>query len=722
MQQRSHRHFLSHTLEHLVAVFAVLAIAVGMGLVGKSLGTPSGGMLAQTSGETWVNLTATTTNASALPIEVSFSAQPGPEARCDTGSPLTPVFFLVTKAAGGEFVISSDTGMNNARLDWGEYFFPNGKYSWDASVKTGFIGMGELHGEFVINNLCALLPASVSVVSSGSVSSSVSHLPIAASTTGVSVPAPPQAERVVATQAASRPQLRLFVDNKPKPTGAVFDAELLELRVTTTAGEKVFVSAINESGDIGVLGYAEKDDLLSKDGVDVWTYEYDMGRSPGGVYKIFATAVGMNKKEILSERMSVEVRHVVAAMKDNIGLATPTYSGGALSTSVRVSPEEKRAIIDRVSDPASCTNEEECHIYCNNLPNVNNQCITYVRHSRATLFSGGQSLLDGVDSARIALLLGDTDRRSKDIPELIRSPEEFRQYCADMAHAEVCTKALVRNDMGRSDALLAMKASITRSREEEMKIFTERVGARVFIDSDGDGVTDYDEVNIYGTDPDRVDTDGDGFPDGAELLARTNPRGGERLLVATSSVGSSVDALEIFSDESVRHENPIIAGILESTLLTVRDVIVAELGTSESGSTTIKKLKIEGLAPANSFVTVYIFSDPIVVTVKADARGAWAYILDKNLLDGTHHVYGAITDVGGRIIAKSEPLAFLKESAAVSVSGVPAESGVTDIRSWRGASLYAMIAVVIGVLGFSFSIIGFIMKRKKGSDMNLADI
>lgn len=38
------------------------------------------------------------------------------------------------------------------------------------------------------------------------------------------------------------------------------------------------------------------------------------------------------------------------------------------------------------------------------------------------------------------------------------------------------------------------------------------------IDSDGDGLSDWDEVNIYGTDPYNPDTDGDGLSDGDEVL------------------------------------------------------------------------------------------------------------------------------------------------------------------------------------------------------------
>ena len=43
------------------------------------------------------------------------------------------------------------------------------------------------------------------------------------------------------------------------------------------------------------------------------------------------------------------------------------------------------------------------------------------------------------------------------------------------------------------------------------------------IDSDGDGLKDADERRIYGTDPKRADTDGDGMDDGWEVAHGLNP-------------------------------------------------------------------------------------------------------------------------------------------------------------------------------------------------------
>ncbi len=48
------------------------------------------------------------------------------------------------------------------------------------------------------------------------------------------------------------------------------------------------------------------------------------------------------------------------------------------------------------------------------------------------------------------------------------------------------------------------------------------------IDTDGDGLTDQDEINIYKTDPNNPDTDGDGLSDGDEVIKyRTDPLKGD---------------------------------------------------------------------------------------------------------------------------------------------------------------------------------------------------
>ena len=43
------------------------------------------------------------------------------------------------------------------------------------------------------------------------------------------------------------------------------------------------------------------------------------------------------------------------------------------------------------------------------------------------------------------------------------------------------------------------------------------------LDTDGDGLTDFEEINYYGTDPNNADTDGDGVTDGDEVAQGTDP-------------------------------------------------------------------------------------------------------------------------------------------------------------------------------------------------------
>jgi len=63
------------------------------------------------------------------------------------------------------------------------------------------------------------------------------------------------------------------------------------------------------------------------------------------------------------------------------------------------------------------------------------------------------------------------------------------------------------------------------SQRNESSYSNEITHAIAAVDTDGDGLSDQDEINIHGTDPNRADTDGDGLSDGAEItLYGTDPR------------------------------------------------------------------------------------------------------------------------------------------------------------------------------------------------------
>ncbi|TAK96542.1 hypothetical protein EPO05_01625 [Patescibacteria group bacterium] len=69
--------------------------------------------------------------------------------------------------------------------------------------------------------------------------------------------------------------------------------------------------------------------------------------------------------------------------------------------------------------------------------------------------------------------------------------------------------------------LLAMQSDPGKATEVQLTQVDYQKGT--IIDSDFDGLTDQGEVQLFGTDPKSVDTDGDGFSDGVEQLRGTNP-------------------------------------------------------------------------------------------------------------------------------------------------------------------------------------------------------
>ena len=83
------------------------------------------------------------------------------------------------------------------------------------------------------------------------------------------------------------------------------------------------------------------------------------------------------------------------------------------------------------------------------------------------------------------------------------------------------------------------------------------------VDSDGDGLSDAEEVDTHMTDPLLPDTDGDGLEDGAELIYNTNP----------NSVDSDQDGLED------GHQKIQAPQFLESLIQMVQVIFIIMTGT-----------------------------------------------------------------------------------------------------------------------------------------------
>lgn len=583
---------------------------------------------------------------------------------------------------------------------------------------------------------------------------------------------PTSTSPVTPTEAPFVPTLRLVVDDhQVTALSRVFDRELLEMRATTLPAQSVQFLALSLDGAfkpaIKELGKGGRDELLSRDGKEVWTYTVDMGGFPSGSYRLFARVRTLANVVLETAPVSISVQHLNQLTTS----ANPPVESGELPPATAT----REQILLRVQDPSTCQNRQECQVYCSSSGIASQKCVDFARVQSAagyneTLiasdvtklqetirdqFSGkltefisraaytgttsvratGTSSIQvaGVTSTPLWVYPNVTERPSladvlplpvleatvanplklaAELPAEVHTPADFQSYCGTLEHVERCTKIITNIAPDLSSALKQQEDIVQRVEQHASQVIEQRTGARVFTDTDGDGISDYDEINIFHTDPNKRDTFNTGYSDGATLLSQASGQG--QVAGTTTSAG-------IVLAGGLAVENPKITGTTQSNIMNVASVAALELKDTPDGKKDVAKALFKGKALPNSFVKLYLFSDPIVVTVKTDDQGNWSYILDKTLPDGAHSAYVAMVDNGGRILAKSSPLPFVKEASALTVEAAGPDVGIPETTGmFNGLSPLALIALVVGILGLGLSVIGAVIgirhSKKMGGD------
>lgn len=230
-------------------------------------------------------------------------------------------------------------------------------------------------------------------------------------------------------------------------------------------------------------------------------------------------------------------------------------------------------------------------------------------------------------------------------------------------------EALVREETGVEVDLSTHSRNVIRKVKKETEEFRKQInslnsrgGLALYRDTDNDGVSDYDETHIYFTNPQNAFTSGSSLTDG------------ERILFGFNAHSTSTERIAV--------ESPEIAGMVTDAIFEVNKISKAK-----------EKLKFEGRALPNSFVTLYIFSTPIVVTVKANEDGKWEYMLDAQLEDGEHTLYVASVNNAGKILAKSAKVPFTKTAEAIDFT--PLEATVTAPTPLNTLQENALIVAVL---------------------------
>lgn len=206
-------------------------------------------------------------------------------------------------------------------------------------------------------------------------------------------------------------------------------------------------------------------------------------------------------------------------------------------------------------------------------------------------------------------------------------------------------------------------------------------------DSDKDGLPDREEIRL-GTDPLNPDSDQDGFLDGSEVKLGFDP-------------------LKPSPADKIKYQEPEKTKVKISENLKIERVDLVVTKEKE------RALKIQGKALPYTFVTLYIYSLPIVVVAKADSQGNWEYILDKPLAEGQHKVYATVTNNRGEIEESSEPFVFAKSGENIVRIFGPSEASVASPAEVLQKSFAVLIVGLIFLaLGIAFIIMSLLLRKK----------
>lgn len=257
-----------------------------------------------------------------------------------------------------------------------------------------------------------------------------------------------------------------------------------------------------------------------------------------------------------------------------------------------------------------------------------------------------------------------------------------------------------------SDTASTSKTSDSGDTNVEGQTTQETVdAAKVIMDDDGDGIPNAEEVRL-GTDPKVADSDGDGYLDGDEVKNGYNP--------LQASLGNKED--------KILFQSPKEQGDINEKYI-VEKVELVKVENGDPQMLPEKLLKITGKALPDMFVTLYIYSeDPIIVTVKTDELGNWTYDLDKNIAEGEHEVYVAVTDNTGKITAKSNPLKFIKtvEAATVIPEAYAQETdkNISPMEKSKNTFVSMAIAIVAIFLSIALILIGVVTYKHQSNEAN----
>ncbi len=215
---------------------------------------------------------------------------------------------------------------------------------------------------------------------------------------------------------------------------------------------------------------------------------------------------------------------------------------------------------------------------------------------------------------------------------------------------------------------------------QRKQVIDSRAGEMMYVDTDQDGLSDYDETYIYKTDPENAHTKG------------TEKTDGEKVREGIDPLSDNADRIAY---QDPREDK---TAYVSSTYRVDKVQLIKEGG---------EKLAFEGKAVPNSYVTLFIYSTPLVATVRTDDSGTWTYETDQKLEDGEHQIYVATVDGSGEIVTRSNPILFTKsaEAATIGIAG-SLQSSIGVHTFLKDNFILITLAVLIAVVVLTMMFVG----------------
>ena len=168
---------------------------------------------------------------------------------------------------------------------------------------------------------------------------------------------------------------------------------------------------------------------------------------------------------------------------------------------------------------------------------------------------------------------------------------------------------------------------------------------------------------------------------------------GDKVISTIGPIRIKVNNLPPPGEEEITTEDIVFPSQFKPEEVVVDETVKIDNIQDIKTETDDKVVLLQGVAKPNTIVTILIYSNPIVVTVKTDANGLWKYTLEKPLDSGEHTAYVVTARTDGTKIRSEVSTFFIAPALAASEN-----ENLTLESANESSPLQIFIYITIGII------------------------